>query len=1634
MRFILFLYFFALLPSLLLGQVGNEWLTPGQIYYKIPVAKEGIYKLTQADLVAAGIPVNQLDPRRIQVFHRGVEQAISFQHLQVPANGQFEAGEFFEFYGKKNDGALDGYLYKPASSQPHSLYNLYNDTTYYFLTVNPVLQGKRMSTFSQVNVSGLPTEVANTSTLIDLQTSSYAAGQTASGFVQLTAFDKGEGWSGPILRENTSASLTLGPITNTVTGSGVPQLEVQLLGRWSTSHRAEIYVGQSAASLRLLATQDFFGFEANTSSHSLLWTDISSTGNLLVQVRIAGTGAQDFVSVSYARVSFPRNFSMLAESERSFSLLPSANGKSYIEIQQAPVNVRVFDITDSNNLIQIGTTQTSTTNAVINNTNDVRQILVTNQTITPSSIKRVVFRPFTSTNATFLIISHKNFQRAALGSSNPLKSYASYRASNAGGGFDTLTVTMDQLYNQFTYGESTPLAIFRFLKFIETQRRPDYLFLIGKGLDVQNRYYRNPSAFSENKDFVPVAGTPSSDTYYSVGLSDPNSNEPGIATGRLSATRPEQLMHYLAKVIEHESRGYTDLSKKRILHLSGGIAQGEPETFRSFMEDFGSTAEGLYLGGSVSAIAKQSLQAQELINISDEVNKGLGLITFFGHSSSSTTDFDIGFVTDPQLGYDNKGKYPMLLINGCNAGAFSFNNTLFGEDWVNASERGAVGFVAHSSFGLVSTLKRYSDIFYQVAFGDSTFLKKGIGDVQKETASRFMDGAFVSYTNVSQVQQMVLLGDPAVKIFGATLPDYSIDETSISITSSEGKPVSATTSLLDVKIAVKNFGRAEPKPIEVRLERKLSNNTLLIYDSLFNPIFFQDTLVFRIPNAFSNAGINQMTVKIDYDESIVEMREDNNTVGINFFIPINGTKNLYPQDFAIVNQLQQELIFQSANLLDTLRSFVVEVDTSYRFASAWKKSHEISALLLPKLSVELLPRDSITYYWRTRLMHPGEEESTDWVTSSFTYVVSGNAGWGQLSFPQYLSNTTTDLVFQENSRRIRFDESSIPVLIRTFGDLNPSPITDVSVKIDGVEYNLATQGQPCRDNTINLLSFNRVNTIPYAAIPFNFQDPRTCGREPQVIVSFNSLEVFNNGVNDLVNAIDNIASGDSVILFSIGNPLLATWNSAVANKLSEIGVSLSQITSLLAGEPFVLYGRKGALTGTARLYTASLEPKQEQELIVNKQVSGTENSGIMSSSIIGPAKTWQMLKVNANVEPNEISTVSVLGITLSGVTAVLFEGVTSSLDLSVVDAQQYPLLRLVYSTRDELNLTPSKLSYWLVEYEPLPEGILIPSDLIRTQQLLEGDMYKENFSFINLSPEFFSDSLDVLITTRNRLTNRSEQSTIKIIAPLPKDTSKFSIVVPTLERIGSNEVSISVNPNIQPEMYYDNNVLVVNEGFFVVADNTSPVLSVLVDGRMLQNGDFVSSSPKIDITVWDENRVLLKTDTLGIILQLQYPCTQSCVSTRLYFSRSDVEWFPATSSTPFRIFFNPEILLPGKYTLLINAEDSRGNESGVEPYEITFEVSEDKRWVVSDPYPNPTNGYITFSVISTEESEGKARLELLSPIGNTVYSFQIDASDWHVGTNVISFNLGNTLSAGVYTYRYYLPNGRIKQGRLLLTN
>jgi len=153
-RLLLFSFLFFSFVQLDAQTYGNEWINYSQKYYKIKVAQTGIYKINYTTLVNAGIPITTTDPKRLQLFNRGVEQKI---YIEGESDGTFNTTDFIEFYGQKNDGSLDSLLYTNTSFVPNPYYSLVNDTAVYYLTWNNSTANKRITVESDVNFGAYPT-------------------------------------------------------------------------------------------------------------------------------------------------------------------------------------------------------------------------------------------------------------------------------------------------------------------------------------------------------------------------------------------------------------------------------------------------------------------------------------------------------------------------------------------------------------------------------------------------------------------------------------------------------------------------------------------------------------------------------------------------------------------------------------------------------------------------------------------------------------------------------------------------------------------------------------------------------------------------------------------------------------------------------------------------------------------------------------------------------------------------------------------------------------------------------------------------------------------------------------------------------------------------------------------------------------------------------------------------------------------------------------------------------------------------------------------------------------------------------------------------------------------------------------
>jgi hypothetical protein len=1638
------------LPFVSTAQFANHWVQPGQKYLRIRVASDGIYRVTHSDLVAEGMPVGSIDPRLIQVFHRGVEQAIIFNHSQVPADASFDATEYLEFYGRRNDGALDAALYSPTGSQPHEYYSLYTDSSAYFLTwsTSPA-QGKRMTQFDNVNSSGMPKEVAQTNRKLSVYTSEYGVGLTLVNTIQQSFFTTGEGWTGNTICTPGCGTdfrdFTFDQVTNTVPSMGLPHVEAMIVGRDALAHQYEFYAGPTAGSLRLIATKTFADFTTSLLSQDLAWSDVAGNGNIVFRVRAIGVGGgRDRLSVSYIKLTYPSGFDLAGADNRVLTLLPNAGGQSYIEISNALPGTRLIDITDPANGVVIGTrTNGSLLTAVVPNTTTARKILCASaiNDVTDHQMRGVTLRNL-DRPANFIIVSHPLLTQPASGYSNPVKAYATHRNTAQGGGYDTLTVMIDELYDQFNYGEKSPRAIREFVRMMVAKHHPKYLFIIGKGRELTAQYHRRAPLPGELPDLVPTGGSPASDAVFSIGF-DGGAYVPALPAGRLPATIAAQVAAYLNKIKETEAApDYT--WQKRVLHLSGGIQPNELTLYRSYVEGFEEIAVRKYLGADVHTLFKHSVSPVEFINISTEVNAGVNFVTFFGHSSSNATDIDIGYATDPLLGYNNKGKYPVLLVNGCYAGEFFSNGVNFGEDWILAPDKGARNFMANSSFGLDGVLKQYTDMFYETGFGDSVLINKGVGDVQKEVAKKMLTNSGGPGFNSAQVHQVLLLGDPSVRVFDKAVPDFITSDASITVTGWDEKPLHALTDSLKVSVIVVNPGKVSGMPLKIRVKHDRSGEVEVL-DASYPSLLNVDTLVITLRRGIDNFfGLNKLEVTLDPLNEVTELNESNNLATWTRNIAFNGTQNIQPAPFGIAGTAQVELLFTDSDLLAPQKTYDLELDTVPGFNSAFKSSQSVTARVVGRATVNLLTRDSLVYYWRTR---PAGQTNVPWQTTSFTFIRDSGPGFAQLDFEQMMSNTLSGLVQDPVLPELEFQETSVSVFVKNFGGDHPSSQINGSFQVNNSEYYYSPQQFNCRDNTINLVAFDRSSVVPYLGIPFTFQNSfgRSCGREPMIINSFMAAEVATGNGDDLLKYVDNIKDGDSVVLFSMGDAGFSTWPLIVKQKLRDLGIDQSALEALQDGEPVIIFGKKGSPPGAATMIRSAGTPVKEQELQVSEVLKGRNPSGSIKSVLIGPSLKWKSVSPRfTDVDQSDVASVDAIGVTAGGDEVVLVSNQQSAFTIDQVDAAVYPYLRLQFNTRDEVSLTPAAVDHWIVNFDPAPEGLVILRNPQAPVTVQEGAVANFQFGFVNISKVAFADSLQTALTVFNQTNGTAKAQFKKIKGPAPADTVNLQFDIATSAKLGLNDLSLKVNTGGAVEQYLTNNLLELGGYLNVLKDNVNPLLDVVVDGRYIANGDLVSVSPLISIKVIDENLLLGSLDTTALALFLTYPCASGdCTPRRINFSSNEVAWTSAATGPELTVNFRPRHLVDGHYQLYVQGYDASGNPSGAEPYEVSFEVNSEPSITWYLAYPNPSAGPFFFQFLAAgDTAPGGMVLQVFTREGREVARFdENDAPPLHVGLNQFQWSgldaNGSVLSPGLYLYRlrvYQAAKEHITSGKLMITN
>ena len=1621
---------FALLYSKANAQkvFGNEWIKQGQPYYKVVIWQNGIYRINQSSFTNSGIAVGSINPRNIQVIQFGKELPV---FVSGEADGTFDTGDYIEFYAKRTDGSFDKYLYKDSSSFLNPYVSSISDTSLVYITWGTSPSTFHFSSYSNTNFGAFTPEPYYLQKEIQRFNHTYYFGQPIISEYNYHSSEylEGEGWSSIRFGKNFN-DLNFPLATKGYFSAGPePVLKFRLSGAsdYSNANPDHHHLLRLSTDNSSFSTVFDTIYEGYTSFQKSIPIPSSMMGGSNTYFRFTYlddlTSTVDGGTVSYAELTYPKNFDLFFTTYTELNIRSSStasdvflqfsnySGSSPVLYDLTSLN-RISGNFNGNQLRFLLKRNVSGNSLVLFDSIDVRPLTL---------LEPVQFASVDTTqHFDFIIVTHKTLLPKAT-------EYAQYRAQR----YNVLLLTTEQIENTFTFGVHHPLAIRHLADYLITKQdsAPGYLLLLGRGL--QHDYVRLPQHNWLN--LVPQIGVPSSDVMFTNGLGGASPYEPAIPTGRIPALTNQEVDNYLQKLIVMENRSDSiQLWRKNILHLGGGEGLSQQNLISSNLELIRKIAEGRYMGAKVNSFFKSTTSPVETNlkqKILQSINSGLGFLTFYGHGSLNILDIDIGNHSD----LSNKDKYPVMYFNGCNVGNISADLTggvttigINGAAYILAKDKGAIGWMAHSNTSIITNLSAQTNAFY------SNFFKDNYGSSIAEAVRNTMARTIVPGDEVSNChnQQLIFLGDPAYRHYTPAFPDYAISNADIFISPST---TSSTSDSFAVAIILKNQAKAIEDSVRVLVQRTLPNGGSVLMYKTFGPVFNTDTLLFYIKSKdATTAGQNQFTVTIDPEQQTSEGIENNNTASINFFMPGNSLYIISPYNYAVVADRNVHFKVQSQNLFATAESFIFEVDTSPAFnpSSAYFRSSGVitSVGSLARWSLQLPDEDSLVYHWRVRLNLPVNEGGS-WQMASFTYIKNGHAGWRQSDYYQQLSVEGNEMFMDTVARKWEFVpiDETIEAYTARWRHGNLGIKTATSQFLNPLVSNCMVNGLLAIVFDKRSLSNELAKKYPLNCswlINFNISVA------PAGIYYYTFSTATTQGQDDFARFIDSIQDGDYVALISRYEAKPSLWDEKVYKAIEKLGSA--QIRNFTNDSmAFSLVGKKGGSSGDAQeqiIYNPTPAPVDTFIATAKYVAKGSWYQGSLTSKYIGPAKSWGNVYCSfAPVGHQEKDSILIdfFVRTKAETDSLVFTvNALDSADISFINALEYPYVRLEAHVYDKLVRTPPELKYWMVTYEPLPEGYVNTSWQLQTPKIniQEGEDIALKYSFENISTQPF-DSIDIRysVVNQNRQTIKSEIKRIPGI--LEGDTAVVNYSVNSTGLSGLNSVVVSVNHDLaQPEFTLNNNS--ISFPIQVKNDRTNPLVDVLFDGIRIMNGDIVSPTPQITVVAKDDNQYLKIKDTTSIIILYQSP--KSLIPEVLSFSSPNVIFIPASvNSTEAKVIFRPDRLADGLHELKVYVRDASGNPSGSKPYSIKFNVINESSITHFVPYPNPftTSMKFVFTLTGSEVPDN-IRIKIMTLTGKIVREISsAELGPLRIGNNVSQFawdgtdQFGDRLANGVYLYQ-----------------
>lgn len=1596
---------------------GDEWINYSQSYYKVYVGSEGIYRITQEALSAAGLPVGSIDPRGIQIFWRGQEQHI---FVSGESDGSFDPGDFIEFYGTYNDGELDRELYRTPQEQPHTYMSLYQDSSVYFITWNNAVAGKRMVEQNDIDFTGLTPSPWYMHETVMWFNSQWFDGAPYADQGFFSEYTDGEGW----MSSNVVGSYRSFNLNTPFYNNAGPAAKAYVLAYGKSdptnpgdfdplgnNHEFEVSVG-TGSTLQVLETRRHRGYT------KLEFPSLTIPANVIgAQIRFnfrSIFGARGRHAVALIKLEYPRNYNLGNISRFAFN---DESGNSYAQWLGYPStrsNPVVYDLLRKERIkaelsagqLRYKRSHTDSTRIVIQDVQDM--VLLTD-------IRPVPFQnyDFSSTSYDYYILTHTSLDSGA-------QQYKQYRESAQGGAHGVFVAYADLLYDQFYYGIHHPLALRRFnFKFYNSQTsKPEYMLLLGRG-QLYNRVSTN-AVIRNLADLVPTIGNPASD--YMLATVDLKEVVPVFNIGRVPAKNNTEVMAYLEKLKQWEQNLRQNQNwTKNVLHLAGGNNASESQLYQGYLRNFAGRIMSDSFAGNVTTFTKEVSAIDKSLTelIIDKMNDGVSFMTFFGHGSSLILEIDIG---DVQL-YRNMGKTPFFHFNGCVLGN-TFEITSLAEGFLLEPNKGALGWLAGSSFGFTNELFNYSRIFYD------DLIRNNYG----EPISKSIQSSMQKYYNrnnlysLAMCRQYLFHGDPALRIFSPNKPDFKFLESSIK--SNALNRLNAQDPV-EISVDVSNLGKFFGDSVAIQITREGISGEKEVSQMKIRIPGFSAPLTLELPVDSRFKGLNKIRMEIDPMNQIEEFNlegESNNTLNYEFFFPSEGLAIVSPLKNEIVNNTLAEVKVQLDDFMSDEKEIIFQLDTSPWFNSPFLKTERVTGDGIISARFPLLPKDSIDYFWRAAI----SDTVLAFERSQFCFVYDAAKGFGQNHPFSFQYGKATDLYFDSASSSFDFENTLSPTYqFQTFGGKTSGarnlrwgaggPVIQMGHFVsDGVR--LLAISPKTEERFIFKSSYALIQPVEPSTWGYSYLKDNPYYQKGNYSGAFQFNTTLKTDRDSFMDYLNRVPDGYHIFIFNGIRTGIEEWEDTLFNLLQNFGI-VEMRDRVKEYYPFGIKGQKGVLPGEAVEFYPDLNdpisPPDQQAILNGVSFNVKKFKASIFTQPIGPAQSWQSAYYRLRLENGDAAGAKLIGLDREMNEFELIPVLDERSDISAIDASVYPYLKFRFDVFDSLYRTPPQPDKWLISFVPFGDVTIDKNHLpILKDTFIRGQNFTYSIGISNLShPSYESVIASLVLSHSDGRLVEEWKDTISSLAVGSDTLLSFPIETASLQ--GDYLLKFVLNEENTPiESSLANNQFV--SLFHVQENNAGSPLDLKVDGRYITHRELVSSSPIFELR-WIQNDSFFMYNRLDLVqLELKYPDTDSFIT--LDLDAEEVSFSPAGKFGDL-VSLSLEKPLPvdGEYTLVAKVQSPYNQR--MEESRAVFRVVNASSISEVFNYPNPFTTSTRFVFDMTGEEPVDVHISVYNISGRQVKTIVLPKEELHIGSNLSTYTwdgtdeFGDQLANGVYLYK-----------------